>query len=76
MEKKETLLALIAEKADLDVEEITTESTFADLGLDSLDRVELVMEMETTFTIVITDEDMEKFNTVGDVIKYLEGDGK
>ncbi|MEX2189127.1 MAG: acyl carrier protein, partial [Bacteroidota bacterium] len=44
-----------------------------DLGADSLDTVELVMEFEKVFNVQIPDEDAEKISTVGDAIKYLKG---
>ena len=56
-----------------DVASITPESSFAnDLGADSLDTVELIMEFENAFGISIPDEDAEKISTVGDAIKYIE----
>ena len=52
---------------------ITESSSFAnDLGADSLDTVELIMEFENAFGITIPDEDAEKIATVGDVINYIE----
>lgn len=73
--KKETVIALIANKLGIDAEEIKTTDSFADLGFDSLDRVELIMELETTFTIVISDEDAEKIITVEGAIQYIESHG-
>ncbi|MBP3331748.1 MAG: acyl carrier protein [Tidjanibacter sp.] len=56
-----------------DAASITPESSFAnDLGADSLDTVELIMEFENAFGISIPDEDAEKISTVGDAIKYIE----
>ncbi len=56
-----------------DASSITEESSFAnDLGADSLDTVELIMEFENAFGISIPDEDAEKISTVGDAIKYIE----
>jgi acyl carrier protein len=53
--------------------EITAETSFAtDLGADSLDTVELVMELEEEFDINIPDDEAERMKTVGDVIRYLE----
>jgi len=64
---------IIAEQLMVDLEEITEESTFVeDLGADSLDRVELIMEFEEEFGIEIPDEDAEKISTVGEAIAYLE----
>lgn len=64
---------IIAEQLMVDLEEITEESTFVDdLGADSLDRVELIMEFEEEFGIEIPDEDAEKISTVGEAIAYIE----
>jgi len=64
---------IIAEQLMVDIEEITEESTFVDdLGADSLDRVELIMEFEEEFGIEIPDEDAEKITTVGEAIAYIE----
>ena len=55
-------------------EEIVPEASFIDdLGADSLDIVELVMAMEETFDIEISDEDAEKIQTIGNAISYLRG---
>ncbi len=64
---------IIAEKLGVEESQITPESHFVnDLGADSLDTVELIMEFEREFNITIPDEDAEKIQTVGDAIKYLE----
>ncbi len=65
---------IIVSKLGVDEGQITPEASFTnDLGADSLDTVELVMEFEKAFNIQIPDEDAEKISTVGDVIKYLKG---
>lgn len=65
--------AIIAEKLSVDAAEITPEKSFTnDLGADSLDTVELIMEFEKEFGIQIPDEQAEKIATVGDAIKYIE----
>jgi len=65
---------IIVSKLGVDEAQITPEASFTnDLGADSLDTVELVMEFEKAFNIQIPDEDAEKISTVGDVIKYLQG---
>ncbi|UCF10945.1 MAG: acyl carrier protein [Candidatus Bipolaricaulota bacterium] len=57
----------------VDVDEVTDEASFVDdLGADSLDTVELIMEFEDEFGIEISDEDAEKISTVGEAIAYLE----
>jgi len=66
--------AIIVEKLGVDVDEITDNASFAnDLGADSLDTVELIMEFEKEFDVTIPDEDAEKIVTVGDAITYLTG---
>ena len=69
----ERVLALIAEKADMDANDIKPENKWAELGIDSLDVFELIMEIEKEFFISIPDEDAHSLNTVGDAIKYVEG---
>jgi len=57
--------------------EINAEASFTnDLGADSLDTVELIMEFEKEFNISIPDEDAEKIHTVGDAVTYLEANTK
>lgn len=64
---------IIAEQLVKDVSEVTPNKTFIDdLGADSLDIVEMVMEMEEEFEIEIPDEDAEKIKTVQDAIAYIE----
>ncbi|MBQ9436580.1 MAG: acyl carrier protein [Bacteroidales bacterium] len=65
--------AIIAEKLSVDAAEVTPEKSFTnDLGADSLDTVELIMEFEKEFGISIPDEEAEKIATVGDAIKFIE----
>jgi acyl carrier protein len=65
--------SIIADQLGVSEDEIKMESSFIeDLGADSLDIVELVMEFEKEFEIDIPDEDAEKLRTVGDAIGYLE----
>ncbi len=65
--------AIIVEKLTVDENEVTREADFStDLGADSLDTVELIMEFEKQFGITIPDEDAEKISTVGDAIDYIE----
>ncbi|MBN8215120.1 MAG: acyl carrier protein [Spirochaetes bacterium] len=68
----EKVKAIIKEKLNLDTAEISKESTFADLGADSLDIVELIMALEEEFGVEIPDEEAEKIKTVGDAVKYIE----
>ena len=65
--------AIIVEKLTVDENEVTPEAGFStDLGADSLDTVELIMEFVKVFGITIPDEDAEKISTVGDAIEYIE----
>lgn len=70
----EKVKAVIVEQLDVDEEvEITPEtSMMKDLDADSLDAVEIMMELEDEFEIEIPDEDAESFKTIGDIVKYVE----
>ncbi|GAB4310890.1 MAG: acyl carrier protein [Candidatus Bipolaricaulota bacterium] len=64
---------IIAEQLMVDLEEVTDEASFVnDLGADSLDTVELIMEFEDEFGIEIPDESAESIGTVGEAIAYIE----
>ncbi|MBP6977090.1 MAG: acyl carrier protein [Bacteroidales bacterium] len=64
--------AIIVDKLGVDENEVTPEASFTnDLGADSLDTVELIMEFEKEFNIAIPDDQAEKIGTVGDAIKYI-----
>lgn len=64
---------IIVDKLTVDENEVTPTAEFSkDLGADSLDTVELIMEFEKEFGITIPDEDAEKITTVGDAITYIE----
>ncbi len=64
---------IIVDKLGVDESEISNESSFTnDLGADSLDTVELIMEFEKEFDIAIPDEEAEKIQTVGMAVSYLE----
>ncbi|MFY0542836.1 acyl carrier protein [Brevibacillus sp. H7] len=64
---------IIVDRLGVDESKITLEASFKeDLGADSLDVVELVMELEDEFDMEISDEDAEKISTVGEVVKYIE----
>ena len=65
--------AIICDQLMVDPEEVSDESSFVeDLGADSLDTVELIMEFEDEFGIEISDEQAEQISTVGEAIAYLE----
>lgn len=64
--------AIIVDKLGVDEKEVTEAASFTnDLGADSLDTVELIMEFEKEFNIAIPDDQAEKINTVGEAIKYI-----
>ena len=69
--------SIIVDKLGVDENEVTPEASFTnDLGADSLDTVELIMEFEKEFNIAIPDDQAEKIATVGDAIKYIEDNAK
>lgn len=64
---------IIVDRLGVEEAEVTPEASFKDdLGADSLDVVELVMELEDEFDLEISDEDAEKITTVGDVVEYIK----
>jgi acyl carrier protein len=68
---------IIVDKLGVDENEVTDKASFTnDLGADSLDTVELIMEFEKEFNISIPDEQAEKITTVGEAITYLEEHAK
>lgn len=70
----ERVTKVIVDRLGVDESEVKPEASFReDLGADSLDVVELVMELEDEFDMEISDEDAEKIATVGDAISYIEG---
>ncbi len=69
--------AIIVDKLGVDENEVTPEASFTnDLGADSLDTVELIMEFEKEFDIAIPDDQAEKISTVGEAISYIENNTK
>ena len=65
--------AIIVDKLGVDESEVVNEASFTnDLGADSLDTVELIMEFEKEFNIAIPDDQAESIQTVGDAISYIE----
>jgi acyl carrier protein len=69
--------SIIVDKLGVDEKEVTPTASFTnDLGADSLDTVELIMEFEKEFNIAIPDEQAEKISTVGDAISYIETNAK
>jgi acyl carrier protein len=69
--------AIIVDKLGVDENEVTMEASFTnDLGADSLDTVELIMEFEKEFNIAIPDDQAEKIATVGDAVNYVTENAK
>lgn len=65
--------SIIVDKLGVDESEVVGEANFTnDLGADSLDTVELIMEFEKEFDLSIPDEDAENIATVGDAVKYIK----
>ena len=76
-EVAERVKAIIVDKLSVEETEVTNEASFTnDLGADSLDTVELIMEFEKEFGISIPDAQAEKITTVGDAIAYIEANAK
>ena len=76
-EVAERVKAIIVDKLSVEETEVTNEASFTnDLGADSLDTVELIMEFEKEFGISIPDDQAEKITTVGDANAYIEANAK
>ncbi|MEX1002461.1 MAG: acyl carrier protein [Crocinitomicaceae bacterium] len=74
---KSRVMSIIVDKLGVAEDEVTAEASFTnDLGADSLDTVELIMEFEKEFNIAIPDDQAEKIQTVGDAISYIESNAK
>ena len=72
-EVAQKVTAIIVDKLGVDESEVKMEASFTnDLGADSLDTVELIMEFEKEFNVTIPDADAEKIGTVGDAVSYVE----
>jgi acyl carrier protein len=70
----EKIKSLIVEELNVSEEKITLEARLAeDLGADSIDAVELIMNIEEAFDIQVSDEDAQGIKTVGDLVRYVEG---
>lgn len=69
----EKVKEVLVEQLDVDEELVTSEASVTDdLGADSLDLVDLVMELENEFDVEIPDEDIQNIKTVGDIVSYIE----
>jgi acyl carrier protein len=72
-EIKSKVISIIVDKLGVEESEVTNEASFTnDLGADSLDTVELIMEFEKEFNIAIPDDQAETIQTVGDAVSYIE----
>ena len=70
---QDRVIRIVCDQMGTTADKVTPDTSFInDLGADSLDTVELVMEFEDEFEISIPDEDAEKINTVGSAITYIE----
>lgn len=72
---EEQVIEIISEQQGISKDQITRDTTFERIGFDSLDLVEMTMELEEKFDITIPDEDAEKIRTVGQAIEYIEEHG-
>ena len=71
------VIAIVVDKLGVEESQVTPEASFTgDLGADSLDTVELIMELEKEFNLSIPDDQAEKIATVGDAIAYIENNAK
>ena len=64
--------SVIVEQLDIDKDLVTDDSTFKELGVDSLDAVEIVLKLEEEFEIEISDEDATQINSVSEAVTYIE----
>ncbi len=76
-EVKSRVVSIIVDKLGVEESEVSPEASFTnDLGADSLDTVELIMEFEKEFNIAIPDDQAENIQTVGEAISYIEDNAK
>ncbi len=74
---EEKVKKIIVEQLTVNPDQVTPDAKFVeDLGADSLDNVELIMALEEEFNLEVPDEEAEKLQSVGDVIKYIEANQK
>lgn len=70
---KQKVMTIVADKLNIDKQQLVGAKSFQDLGADSLDMVEIVMKLEETFGVEIKDEDAEKLQTIDEVAAYING---
>ena len=68
----EKIRAMICEEYEIDEDEVTPETNLEDLNFDSLDMIEIAMDIEDEFNVEVPDEVLEKFITIGDIVEFLE----
>ena len=68
----EKIRAMICEQYEIDEDEVTPETALEDLNFDSLDMIEIAMDIEDEFNVEVPDEVLEKFVTIGDIVEFLE----
>lgn len=68
----EKVSQIISLQLSIDKDDVKLESSFDDLGMDSVDRVEIIMKLEEEFNIEIKDEDADAFSKVKDIVDYIE----
>ncbi len=66
------LKTIICTEFEIEEDDVNLSTTFEDLGVDSLDLVDLVMTVEDEFSLELPDEELEKMKTVADLVKYIE----
>lgn len=67
----DTISKIIAQQLSIDKDNIKLTSNFDDLGMDSVDRIEIIMKLEETFNIEIKDEDADSFKNVSDAVEHI-----
>lgn len=72
MSVQDKVKEIVAQQLEVDINNLTPETTFEEIDADSLDIVELVMALEEEFELEISDQEIENIQTVGDVIKFIE----
>ncbi|MCC8152521.1 MAG: acyl carrier protein [Lachnospiraceae bacterium] len=68
----ERIRSMIAETFDMDMDDIKPESTWEDIGLDSLDMVDIVIDIENEYDIEMPDDELENIRTVGELASYVQ----
>ena len=72
MDTFEKIIKIISDNTDISTESISPETTLYELGLDSIDLVDLVMEIEDAFSVTVPDEEFENIKAVSDIVALIE----